>query len=174
MTRAACLAALLAGCLVGPSFERPAAPPATGYRAGSGSDFTVSAAGQAQRFVAGKRIEADWWRLFGSRDVDALVAGAIAANPGLDAARASLRRSESSLRAGYGVFFPQVDAQAGGAISARRRCASGRPARRVNTRCTRSPAPSATRSTSGAASAVRSSRSPRRSTPSAPRSRART
>ena len=38
---------------------------------------------------------------------------ALAENPGLDAAEATLRESQDSLRAGYGVFFPQLDARAG-------------------------------------------------------------
>ena len=45
--------------------------------------------------------------------LDAIVGQALAGNPGLEAARATLRQSQDSLRAGYGVFFPQVDAQAG-------------------------------------------------------------
>ena len=45
--------------------------------------------------------------------LDAIVGEALAGNPGLDAARATLRQSQDSLRAGYGVFFPQVDAKAG-------------------------------------------------------------
>lgn len=102
-----------AGCLVGPSFERSPPPNVTRYTAGAGSATTVEAAGQAQHFTEGKRVEADWWRLFGSKEVDALVADTIAGNPSLDAARASLRRSQANLRAGYGVFFPQIDGAAG-------------------------------------------------------------
>ena len=37
---------------------------------------------------------------------------AIANNPGLDAAQASLRASQDNLRSGYGIFFPAVDADA--------------------------------------------------------------
>jgi NodT family efflux transporter outer membrane factor (OMF) lipoprotein len=108
------LALAVAGCLVvGPSFERPAPPKVARYTNGSGSAGTVEAAGRTQHFLAGKRVQADWWRLFGSREIDALVAETIAGNPSLDAARASLRRGQASLRAGYGVFFPQLDAQAG-------------------------------------------------------------
>jgi NodT family efflux transporter outer membrane factor (OMF) lipoprotein len=45
--------------------------------------------------------------------LDAIVEQALEGNPGLESARATLRRNQDSLRAGYGVFFPQVDARAG-------------------------------------------------------------
>ena len=52
----------------------------------------------------------DWYQFFRSSELQARIEGAVAANPTLQAARASLRRSENDLRAGYGVFLPQVDA----------------------------------------------------------------
>jgi len=109
---AACLVGL--GCAVGPDFHRPAAPTDRGYTpepAGS----TVVAGGKVQHFVEGEKVAADWWRLLECPALDAIVLEAIAANPGLESARASLRRSQDGLRAGYGVFFPQVNASAGAA-----------------------------------------------------------
>jgi len=38
---------------------------------------------------------------------------AMANNPGLEAAEASLRQSQDNLRSGYGIFFPEIDADAG-------------------------------------------------------------
>ncbi len=75
---------------------------------------TVAANGQAQRFTLGAAIAADWWRLFQSAQLDAVVQQAIANNPTLQAAEASLRQSQDHLLAGYGVFFPQVGAAAVG------------------------------------------------------------
>src|SRR5262249_57300933 len=49
-------------------------------------------------------------QLFSSQQLQALVADVIANNPTLQAAQASLRQSQEMLRAGYGVFFPQIDA----------------------------------------------------------------
>jgi NodT family efflux transporter outer membrane factor (OMF) lipoprotein len=40
------------------------------------------------------------------------MAEAIANNPGLEAAQASLRGSEDNLRSGYGIFYPQINADA--------------------------------------------------------------
>jgi len=46
--------------------------------------------------------------MFESDQLDAVVAQAIAHNQTLQAAEATLRQSQDNLRAGYGVFFPQV------------------------------------------------------------------
>jgi NodT family efflux transporter outer membrane factor (OMF) lipoprotein len=51
--------------------------------------------------------------MLASPELDAIVSEALAANPGLESARASLRRSDDSMRAGSGVFFPQANASAG-------------------------------------------------------------
>ncbi|MGO8975218.1 MAG: efflux transporter outer membrane subunit [Steroidobacteraceae bacterium] len=108
----ALLACVLCGCAVGPTFHRPAAPPDTHYVNGADPTTTVSAAGTAQQFVPGAAITADWWRLFHSAQLDAMISEAIAKNPGLEAAQASLRASSDELRSGYGIFFPSVDAEA--------------------------------------------------------------
>ncbi len=67
----------------------------------------------AQRFDAEARLAADWWKLFESPEVDAVVSEAISNNATLQAAQAALRQAEDNLRAGYGVFFPQLDADLG-------------------------------------------------------------
>lgn len=106
------LAAVLAGCAVGPNFRHPGAPAVSHYVNGTDPLDTVSAHGAAQRFSPGAEVAADWWRLFGSEKLDAIVTEALAANPGLTAAQASLRQSESNLRSGYGIFYPQAEAAA--------------------------------------------------------------
>ena len=103
------------GCAVGPNFRRPEAPPVTQYSHGTQPSETVSVDGTAQRFELGKVVTADWWRLFQSASLDAVMAEAIANNPGLDAAEASLEASQNNLRSGYGIFFPSVDANVGAA-----------------------------------------------------------
>ncbi len=105
----------LTGCAVGPNFTRPEAPKITQYATGAEPTKTIDADGHVQRFDHGANLAADWWHLFGSAAVDALVARAIADNPSLEAARANLRHANNLMRAGYGVFFPQVDAKLGGA-----------------------------------------------------------
>jgi NodT family efflux transporter outer membrane factor (OMF) lipoprotein len=105
-----CLISL--GCAVGPDFHRPKGPDDQAYTP-EGTKATAVAAGESQRFIEGADIGADWWRLLRCPALDSIVSEALAGNPGLDAARATLRQNQDSLRAGYGVFFPQVDAQAG-------------------------------------------------------------
>jgi NodT family efflux transporter outer membrane factor (OMF) lipoprotein len=99
------------GCAVGPDFHRPAAPTVTGYTP-EPATATAPADGKRQRFIEGQPI-ADFWELLRCRPLDSIVRNALANNPGLEAARATLRRSQDTLRAGYGVFFPQLDARAG-------------------------------------------------------------
>ena len=102
--------AMLAACAVGPNFVRPS-PPAEGrYTVEPLVAATVEADNQTQRFIPGAALTADWWRLFRSAQLDAVVGQALANNPTLQAAEASLRQSQHQLRAGYGVFFPQAGA----------------------------------------------------------------
>jgi len=112
------LSLLLAGCAVGPDFVRPAPPAVERYTHDAAPDRTMTADGQAQAFAPGAPVVADWWRLFRSPRLDVVVAEGLASSPTLQAAQASLRRSQESLRAGYGVFFPQVDA--GGSFTRQR------------------------------------------------------
>lgn len=108
-----CLAAaafLPAGCEVGPDFVRPAPPPVSGYTNKKPPEKTVAAAGQAQHFKVGQKIGRSWWRAFKSRGLDEVVREATLQSPNLQSALARLEESRDELRAGYGVFFPQVDA----------------------------------------------------------------
>jgi NodT family efflux transporter outer membrane factor (OMF) lipoprotein len=105
---------MLGGCAVGPDFVRPAPPDVDRYTREPQPEATVAADGQAQRFTPGAAITADWWRLFKSAPLDGVVRQAISNNRTLQAAEASLRQSQDNLRAGYGVFFPQIQAGVAG------------------------------------------------------------
>jgi NodT family efflux transporter outer membrane factor (OMF) lipoprotein len=100
------------GCAVGPDFERPKAPTIERYTTEPAPTATIPADGKAQRFERGARIIPEWWSLFNSPKLNAVVNDAIANNQSLQAAQASLRQSQENLRAGYGIFFPQLDASA--------------------------------------------------------------
>ncbi len=106
----------IGGCVVGPDFERPKPPAVTQYTQGQEPTQTAAADGQSQRFAPGARMAADWWQLFRSPQLDAVIKEAINQNPTLQSAQARLRQSQENLRAGYGVFFPQ----AGGSFGATR------------------------------------------------------
>ena len=106
---------LAAGCAVGPDFLRPAPPAVDGFGRESLRMATVSAdiaGGEAQRFVAGGDLAGDWWTLFQSPPLNALVDQALRANPSLIAAQASLRQAMELVAAQRGLFFPSVQADA--------------------------------------------------------------
>jgi NodT family efflux transporter outer membrane factor (OMF) lipoprotein len=102
--------AILGGCAVGPNFVRPAPPDTDRYTREPQPKATVAADGRAQHFTPGASITADWWRFFKSTQLDAIVQKAIANNPTLQASKASLRQSQDNMRAGYAMFFPQIQA----------------------------------------------------------------
>lgn len=104
----------LTSCMVGPDFHRPDAPKVTGYTTKSLAEKTASAdvaGGQAQSFLQGKDIPAQWWKLFHSTSLNQLVKEAIEANPDLKAAKAALVQAQENTYAAEGVFFPSLDAK---------------------------------------------------------------
>lgn len=111
-------AGVLAGCAVGPDFERPAAPAVTSYTAGRVPVETASAPGhlgEAQRLVAGMPIHSQWWRGLGSSALDSLIEDALAHSPTLASARATLRQTQELFAAAVGIrTLPQLDMGLGG------------------------------------------------------------
>jgi NodT family efflux transporter outer membrane factor (OMF) lipoprotein len=102
-------ALLLTSCGVGPDFEQPAAPDVTGYTPRPLAEQTSSAdvkGGEAQRFVQGLDIPGQWWTLFHSEPLNALVEQALKNNPTLPAAEAALRQAWENVYAAQGAFFP--------------------------------------------------------------------
>jgi NodT family efflux transporter outer membrane factor (OMF) lipoprotein len=102
---------LLAGCAVGPDFVPPEAPKVDRFTADPLPAATASSAaagGAAQRFIAGHDVPGDWWTLFHSPALDALINEALAANPTLAAAEAALRQAHELTLAGEGAFFPTL------------------------------------------------------------------
>ena len=89
---------------------RPQGPASRRYTYEEESDRTIAVEGGAQTFEPGARIAADWWQLFKCPKLNAVVVQSIADNPTLQAAQASLRQSQDYLRAGYGIFYPQLGA----------------------------------------------------------------
>jgi NodT family efflux transporter outer membrane factor (OMF) lipoprotein len=107
----------LSGCAVGPNFKAPP-PPATDAYTGEAlptqTETTGLAGGEAQRFQFGRDLPGQWWTLFGSTKLDALIEEAMASYPDIAAQQAALRAARDTARAQAGVFFPQIQA-AGGA-----------------------------------------------------------
>ena len=98
---------------MGPDFKRPEPPAVKGYTAAP-LPFAIPAADAAgvpaQTLVPGADIPAQWWTLFHSPALNALVERALKANPGLQAAQATLRQAQENYYAGRGELFPSVNA----------------------------------------------------------------
>src|SRR5262249_35594809 len=82
------------------SFTKAPLPEATGS--------APTAGGEAQHFAADADIPGNWWTLFHSQQLDALVADALKANPTLEAAQNALRVAMENVRAQQGAFYPPV------------------------------------------------------------------
>src|ERR1039458_3909410 len=96
----------------GPNFPRPAAPQPDRYTAQPLAAPESPADSALQSFVPGQNPQADWWKGFGSSEVDALVDQALRANPTMQAAEATLRQSLENVAAQRGAYFPSAQAQA--------------------------------------------------------------
>ncbi|MFT3966556.1 MAG: efflux transporter outer membrane subunit [Sphingobium sp.] len=100
------LTALVAGCTVGPDYERPSAPVSGGYADPGKAPRKAPAA------VPGEGPDHGWWKAFGSADLDSLVDRAMAHNQSLAASNATLARARARMEAVAGKRLPQVDANA--------------------------------------------------------------
>ncbi|MBK9114937.1 MAG: efflux transporter outer membrane subunit [Betaproteobacteria bacterium] len=104
---AAALAA--AACTVGPDFRVPDPPAVDRY-----TPAPPPAAPGMPRLVRDRDIPAQWWEVFGSAELDALVRRALAQGPTLDQARARLVQAQELRTARHGaVTYPQFDATFG-------------------------------------------------------------
>jgi NodT family efflux transporter outer membrane factor (OMF) lipoprotein len=115
---------LLAGCAVGPNYHAPAAPKTEGYTPDALPSATLALAvtgGEAQRFAFGGDLPGQWWTLFGSEELNALIARALEHYPDITAQQAALRAARENARAEQGVFTPQVQ----GALNQQRAKISG-------------------------------------------------
>jgi NodT family efflux transporter outer membrane factor (OMF) lipoprotein len=107
--------ALFSGCAVGPDFRRPVPPANGGYTAqppAATSSMANVAGGGEQRFVMGRDIPQQWWKLFESPPLNALIEKSLTSNPTIDAAKAALRQARENVAAQRGYYYPTVQAGA--------------------------------------------------------------
>jgi len=110
---AAVLLVAMAGCAVGPDFQRPAGPAADRYTFDAlQSESADAASGTAQHIALGRGLEGDWWQAFRSDQLDRVVRDAIDGNQTLAAAQATLSQAQALIEARTGALFPQVSAAA--------------------------------------------------------------
>jgi len=100
-TAIALLGCTLAGCLVGPDYQRPA----------------VSAPGSYLRATqpATASVDVEWWKQFQDPVLDALIAEALAGNRDIRIAAASVEQAAGVLQTTRAPLFPQFDYQGSGA-----------------------------------------------------------
>jgi NodT family efflux transporter outer membrane factor (OMF) lipoprotein len=101
-------AILGAACAVGPNFHRPAPPEAADYGSAPAKGATAAApgtGGNAQQFIGGMDIPGQWWELFQSAKLNALIEQALKGNPNIDAARAALREAHDLYKAQRATLF---------------------------------------------------------------------
>jgi NodT family efflux transporter outer membrane factor (OMF) lipoprotein len=105
-------ATLLSGCLaVGPDFLHPAAPETERYTREQlrlRTSATDARTGQSQRFRPGGDVPQEWWHLFKSRQLSALIERSLRANPNLQSTLSALRASKELVYAQQGKYFPLV------------------------------------------------------------------
>jgi NodT family efflux transporter outer membrane factor (OMF) lipoprotein len=109
---------LAGGCAVGPNFVKPAPPDVDGYTAKPLPSVTSSAdvsGGKQQRFVQGADIPGEWWTLFHSKALNALIERSLKANPNIKAAQAALKVARENALAQRGAYYPSVAASFSGA-----------------------------------------------------------
>ena len=108
------LAALLAGCTVGPDFTKPDAPDTQGYTEDGIPETRVPQAKESeQHFALGKKVTADWWQLFHAQRLTDVLEQSLAGNQNLAAARATLKQAREVVIQAGGVLYPQLDLAAG-------------------------------------------------------------
>jgi NodT family efflux transporter outer membrane factor (OMF) lipoprotein len=110
---AAGLAVAASGCTVGPDSVAPTSDVSSYDLAGVPPPAVPGSPETAQRIVLGQKVEAEWWRLLHSRQLDDVLHQAIAGNRDLEAARASLTQAQETLKEATAGLFPRVDASAG-------------------------------------------------------------
>lgn len=112
----AALACFLSACAVGPNFEKPEPPRTAGFTPPGEVPAqlgTGASPGQTQHFIEGLDIPGQWWTLFQSPALNALIVRALSNSPTLEAATAALRQARETLAAERGSYYPSLSAAAG-------------------------------------------------------------
>ena len=94
------LALALAGCAIGPDYQRPETAPSAEFK---------QAAGWKSAAPADTALRGDWWTLYGDAELDALIERLNANNQSLASAEAQYRQARALARGARASFFPSVD-----------------------------------------------------------------
>ncbi len=102
------LAALISGCTLGPDFKRPVTE--SPERLVTAEQVTQIASDQGQKLVLGQDIPGQWWELFKSKPLNALIEQALKRNPSLKSAQAVLVSAQENRLAKASELLPALDA----------------------------------------------------------------
>lgn len=95
--------ALLAGCAVGPDYERPAVNTPAGYRTASPDTNTNAPAG------TNSFADLGWWQVFQDPQLTTYVSEALTNNWDIKLAAARVLQAEAALRIARSQFFPTIN-----------------------------------------------------------------
>ncbi|WP_109993752.1 efflux transporter outer membrane subunit [Salinisphaera sp. LB1] len=114
------LLTLVAGCTVGPDYQPPAKPADNAYNINSATrgDSTAKASHARepipkQAFERARKVRSDWYKVFGSDKLDALIGRAIKHSPTLAAGRARIRAAREVVKENRGALYPQIGVNGG-------------------------------------------------------------
>jgi NodT family efflux transporter outer membrane factor (OMF) lipoprotein len=103
------LSLLLSACMVGPNFQKPAAPTSQHYDAQAEQALGgTNKAADAPKIDLGHSINGDWWSQLGSAKLDGVMHKAIAGNLDLEAADATIAQANEAVASAAGGLRPQV------------------------------------------------------------------
>jgi len=105
------------GCVLGPDYKAGEIAAGDRYGTTAPAEQTVATpvvGGEAQRFLAGRDVPQQWWTLFRSEKLNALVTEALAASPTVKSAQAALRQAQFTLKARGADLYPTAEVSAGG------------------------------------------------------------
>jgi NodT family efflux transporter outer membrane factor (OMF) lipoprotein len=101
------------GCAVGPDYVQPAAPSVGAFTPpGVHVDLAPGADEPAQSLVVGASIPLAWYRLYQSPALDSAIQQAVALNPTITAADATLAQAREDVIQARGGYYPQADVAA--------------------------------------------------------------
>jgi NodT family efflux transporter outer membrane factor (OMF) lipoprotein len=112
---AAALLAVLAGCATTPAFQRPDVPLPSQWQGATTTSEARAAGGGATT----QPVSADWWKHFGSAELDELMAAALANNHDLAAAVSRIEQARAAARIAGAARLPNAQLSAGASGSRR-------------------------------------------------------
>ena len=110
MSAVAGLLALLSACTVGPDFEEPPKPESQHYDQIAENQLSPTSGTQGVQHISlDRKVEGDWWSVFGSAKLDDIMRRAIEGNLDLAAADATISQAAEAVKVAEGGLYPQID-----------------------------------------------------------------